>query len=168
MKLLDTSRLRLRRFTEADAPFLLALMNEPSYHQNIGDRGVRDLESCVKYIRERFLQYDDRGLGVFLIESLETGESLGFACLLKRDQLTAVDIGYAFPPAHWGKGYAIEATQGLMEYARDRLRLKELCGVVDPRNTPSVRVLQKLGMSLQGRVRLSTEDIELELYSRAL
>jgi ribosomal-protein-alanine N-acetyltransferase len=168
VKLLETSRLRLRRFTEADAPFLLALMNEPSYHQNIGDRGVRDLEGCLKYMRERILQYDDRGLGVFLIEHRETGEALGFSSLIKRDQLTMVDIGYAFPPAHWGKGYAIEASQGVMEYARDRLRLKELCGVVDPRNMPSARVLQKLGMSLMGRVRLSAEDIELDLYTRAL
>lgn len=151
--------------TEDDAPFWLKLLNEPSYHQNIGDRGVRTLEDCKKYLREKILtSYGDHGMGVFMIELISTGEIIGFSTLLKRDSLEVTDLGYAFAPAHWGRGYATEASLAVKEYCREVLKLRSIGGVVDPRNTPSIRVLQKLGMHLAGRVRFRPEDIELELY----
>lgn len=153
--------------TEDDAPFFLRLFNEPSYHQNIGDRGVRTLDDCKKYLREKYVSsYGPHGMGVFVIELTASCETIGFSCILKRDELEVADLGYAFLPEHWGKGYATEASAAVMEYCRDVLRLPAIGGIVDPANVPSIKVLKKLGMELAKRVRLPNDSIELELYVR--
>ena len=50
--ILQTPRLRLRELVEDDAPFILELLNEPSFIANIGDRGVRTLDDAVGSIRK--------------------------------------------------------------------------------------------------------------------
>jgi RimJ/RimL family protein N-acetyltransferase len=85
--------------------------------------------------------------------------------LIKRDQLKDVDIGYAFLPRYWSKGYAIESAQAVKEEARDVVGLKRMIAIVDPLNAGSIRVLEKLGMQFERMVRLSDDDIELKLFS---
>jgi ribosomal-protein-alanine N-acetyltransferase len=51
MTVLDTDRLILRRFVVEDAEFILGLLNEPSFLQFIGDRGVRIVDEAREYIR---------------------------------------------------------------------------------------------------------------------
>lgn len=147
---------------------MLRLLNEPSYHRNIGDRGVRTLADAERYLSQKMIaSYGSHGLGAYLTVHRETGERLGFASLMKRDVLPLADIGYAYLPEHWGNGYAIEASLAVMEYARDRLGMRGLCGVIDPANRPSARVLEKLGMKLTGKTRFPGESIDLDVYSRA-
>ena len=50
MKVLETERLVLRRVTTDDAPFILELLNEPSFLEFIGDKGVRNLDDARNYI----------------------------------------------------------------------------------------------------------------------
>ena len=50
MFILETERLRLRRVSVDDAEFILRLLNEPSFIQNIGDRGVRTIDDARAYI----------------------------------------------------------------------------------------------------------------------
>ena len=42
----------LRRFTASDAAFTLRLLNEPSFIENIADRGVRTLDQAARYLLE--------------------------------------------------------------------------------------------------------------------
>ena len=65
--------------------------------------------------------------------------------LIKRDTLEDVDIGYAFLPRFWSKGYAVEAAQAAKEYAKNVIGLSRIVAIVDPENAGSVRVLEKIG-----------------------
>src|SRR4051812_3493153 len=117
---LETKRLRLRRLFPADAPFILRLLNEPSWLRFIGDRGVRTLDDARNYIVNGPQQmYHSAGFGLFLVELRESCLAIGMCGLLRRATLPDVDIGFAFLPEHWGQGYAFEAAQATLRYGRD-------------------------------------------------
>lgn len=152
---LETPRLRLREITPADADFLLELMNEPGYLENIGDRGVRTLDDAARYIAERFLSsYAVEGWGLWCVERRGEGERLGVCGLVRRDGLEHPDIGFAFLARHGGQGFAIESAQAVLGFARDTLALPRLLGLVAPWNERSMRLLEKLGLREIGRLRL--------------
>jgi RimJ/RimL family protein N-acetyltransferase len=166
MKILETNRLILRQLSTEDAAFILELVNEPSFIQNIGDRGVRTLEDARAYIlRVAISSYEKNGFGLYLVELKDSGQSIGMCGLIKRDGLEDVDIGYAFLPRFWLKGYAVEAAAAVKDYARDTLGLKRLVAITDPANQGSIRVLEKIGLKYEKMVRLSADDIELKLFA---
>src|SRR5688572_25712604 len=166
MKILETNRLILRQLSTEDAAFILELVNEPSFIQNIGDRGVRTFEDARAYIlRVAISSYEKNGFGPYLVELKDSGQSIGMCGLIKRDGLEDVDIGYAFLPRFWLKGYAVEAAAAVKDYARDMLGLKRLVAITDPANQGSIRVLEKIGLKYEKMVRLSADDIELKLFA---
>jgi RimJ/RimL family protein N-acetyltransferase len=63
------------------------------------------------------------------------------------------EIGYAMGSAYWGKGYMNEALTALIVHAFDVVKLRRLEADVDPRNTPSVRTLERLGFQREGFLR---------------
>ena len=155
--------------TANDAGFMLKLLNEPSFIQNIGDRGVRTLEDARSYISSRIaVGYKEHGFGLWLVEENESGVAIGSCGLLKRDWLDDVDLGYALLPEYWSKGYAAEAASGAIEYAREALCLARVVAITDPENQSSVRLLERIGFSYERMVKPPEGGPELKLFSRAL
>ena len=166
MESLETDRLILRHMNDGDAGFLLQLLNEPSFIQNIGDRNVRSLDGARAYILNGAMEsYARHGFGLYLVTCRTTGESMGMCGLIKRDTLEDVDIGYAFLPKFWSKGFAVESALAVKQFARERIGLQRIVAITDPRNLPSNRVLEKIGMKFEKMVRLGEDDIELKLFS---
>jgi RimJ/RimL family protein N-acetyltransferase len=166
LNILETERLLLRQFSAEDAEFILQLLNEPSWIQNIGDRGVRTLDDARAYISNGpVTSYAKNGFGLYLVVLKETNESIGMCGLIKRDTLEDVDIGYAFLPKFWGKGYAVESALAVKDYAKDGIGLKRLVAITDPANKGSIRVLEKIGLRFERMVRLSADDIDLILFA---
>ena len=166
---ISTERLTLRQLNLDDAEFIKELLNDPSFIQNIGDRGVRTLADAEKYLENGPMSsYAKNGFGLLAVTLAETGETIGMCGLIKRDILEDVDIGYAFLPKFWLKGYAIESAQGVMKHAKEVVGLKRVVAIVDPANAGSVRVLEKIGMTFEKMVKLSADDIDLKLFSMNL
>ncbi len=166
LTVLETERLILRRFVREDAPFILQLVNEPSFIQNIGDRGVRTLSDAEKYLATGPISsYERNGFGLYLVQLKESGKSIGMCGLIKREALEHVDVGYAFLPAFWSKGYASEAVRGVLKYAKDSVGLSQVVAIVDPKNQGSIRVLEKAGFQFEKMIQLSADDIELKLFA---
>jgi len=102
MIVLETERLRLRHASLDDADFVLRLLNEPSFLQYIGDRGVRTLDDARRYIADRFIDsYERNGFGLWIVEPKHSAVPLGICGLVKRDTLPEPDIGFAFLPEFW-------------------------------------------------------------------
>lgn len=166
MKVLETERLLLQQLSSADADFILELLNEPSFIRNIGDRGVRTIEGANSYILNGpVASYAKNGFGLYLVKLKATDESIGMCGLIKRDTLEDVDIGYAYLPKFWSKGYGVEAAQAVKEYARNVIGLKRIVAITDPENEGSIRVLEKIGLKFEKMIRLSEDDIELKLFA---
>ncbi len=153
---LQTERLILRQLTVKDAGFMLELLNESAFIRNVGDRGVRDRADAVAYLEERiFPSYARLGFGFYRVELKEGAIPIGICGLAKRETLDHVDVGFSILERFWGKGYALEAARATMEYAHNILGLIKIIGITAPHNAPSIRLLQKLGLKLQGKVQLS-------------
>lgn len=166
MIILETKRLRLQQAAINDAEFILKILNDPSFIRNIGDRKVRSLDDARDYTTNKLIaSYEKFGFGMYLVILKDTGMPAGICGLVKRDGLEDVDIGYAFLPQYWSKGYATEAAMAVKEYAKNTIGLKRLVAITDPENLGSVRVLEKIGLEFEKMVRLSKDDIELKLFA---
>lgn len=162
--MIETARLSLREFTLADAPFVLRLLNEPSYLQNIGDRGVRTIEQAERFIEERFLSsYRTNGFGHWLVSD-RAGTPMGSCGLIDRQAIGEIDVGFAFFPEFWNQGYAFEAASAAMAWGRAK-GLTRIVAVVSPANRASIRVLEKLGLRYERNVQLAADAEWIHLYS---
>jgi RimJ/RimL family protein N-acetyltransferase len=166
MIVLETERLILRRLSTDDAQFVLELLNEPSFLRYIGDRGVRNLEQAVQYILDRLVaSYERNGFGLYLVELKESGIPIGISGLVKRDSLPDADIGFAFLPAYWSKGYAIESAAAVMNHAREDLGLTRIVAITSPDNEASEKLLGKIGLRFERLIKLSEDAEEVKLFT---
>ena len=162
--IIDTPRLVLRCLDLDDAPFYLRLLNEPSFIQNIADKGVRTLDDAREHLRTGpMASYARHGHGLWMVELKDTRTPIGICGLIRRDVLDDVDVGYALLPEFCGQGYAAEATAAAMSHARDALGLQRLVAVVNADNARSLRLLEKLGFRYERMVRLSPDAQEIQL-----
>ena len=161
----ETPRLILRRLEFSDAPFVVELLNQPSFIKNIGDRGVRSIDDAHTYLRGGpMAMYERTGLGLLHVSRREDGAAVGMCGLLTRDILPDVDLGYAFLPAYWGGGLALEAAEATVRYGVRKFGLKRIIGVVSAGNEPSIRVLEKLGMRFERMYPMYPDEPEVRLY----
>ncbi len=102
-------------------------------------------------IRDYFARGDLYQWGIALAD---TDRVIGTVTLawIEREHRRA-DVGFALAQSAWGKGYATEAVARLIEYAFDDMKLHRLGADVDPRNEPSLRLLERLGFVREGLLR---------------
>jgi ribosomal-protein-alanine N-acetyltransferase len=166
---LDTPRLTLREAGAGDAAFMLELMNEPSYIENIGDRGIREVSDAVRYIEEKYLaSYARHGFGLYIVESRDEACPIGICGLVKRDALDCPDLGFAYLRRYWSRGFALEAARETLGHSRRTLGLRCVFGVVSPGNDRSIRLLGRLGFRLARSVRLPGHAADALLYKAEL
>lgn len=166
MSILETERLSLRRLSADDAEFIFGLVNQPSFVMNIGDKGVRTNADAVAYIQNGpVASYERFGFGLYLVELRESGTPIGICGLLKRDSLPDVDIGFAFLPEFWSRGYAVESAAAVMDYGRKLLGIGRIVAITAPQNLGSIKVLEKIGFRFEGMTRLSEGEPEIRLFA---
>jgi RimJ/RimL family protein N-acetyltransferase len=160
-----TDRLRLREFVMDDAAFILRLLNEPSFIEFIGDRGVRTLQDAERYLREGPLSsYRQYGHGLLRV-SLKDGDiPIGMCGLVKRDTLPHPDIGFALLPAFWDQGFVTETARVVMQHGREALGIQVVLGITTPGNARSIAVLQKLGLSFLEQKPLGDRPEPLKIF----
>ena len=148
---------------------MLAVWNDPAFVRNVGDRGVRSLEQAHEAMQSGALKlYADYGYGPYAMVLKEQDERIGICGLFKRDNLAHPDIGFAVLPDYCGKGLAGEAAFAVVAHARDDLRLSELTAIVSPGNAPSIGLIEKLGLSFDGMIRMPGDDEAICLYTMHL
>lgn len=167
MNELQTERLFLRRLAPAyDADFILELLNEPSFLRYIGDKGVRDRASACRYIETGpMASYARFGFGLLRVELRDGGQPIGICGLLKRDTLKDVDVGFAFLPRYWSRGYAFEAASAVLAEGRAKFGLKRIVAITSPDNEASIRLLGRLGFHPEGLARLSDSEPPVKLFA---
>ena len=166
MMVLETERLVLRRLCIDDAEFILALLNEPSFLRYIGDKGVRTLDEARQYISNGPVDsYERNGFGLYLVVLKDGAQPIGISGLVKRDTLPDADIGFAFLPAYWSQGYAVESAAAVMKYAREVLGLDRILAITTPDNAASQKLLGKIGLRFERMIKLSEDAEEIRLFT---
>ena len=167
MQVLETERLVLRHFTPDDADVILELVNEPGWKKYIGDRGVNALDDARKYIETVPLaSYAKHAFGLWAVELKHDRSLIGMCGLIKRDTLDDVDLGFALLARFEGRGYAREAANATLAYARDHIGLTRVVAITTEDNDRSGILLKRVGMSYEGPISQAGET--LRLYAIAL
>ncbi len=155
-------RLQFDELTDADAEFILRLTNSEAWLRYIGDRGVHSLDDARRYIEDgpRTL-YREHGYGLWRISRLDDPTPIGLCGLVRRDSLPAPDLGYAFLPEFWGRGYAREAARATLEFVREHLPLRELFAICQQDNAASLALLEHLGFRHTGAMEVGEGETTL-------
>ena len=165
LNVLETERLALRKLSSDDAEFILELLNEPSFIRNIGDKGVRTRDDAVQYIQNGpVASYERFGFGLYLVQLKGSGVPIGICGLLKRETLQDIDVGFAFLPRFWSKGYAVESAAAVMDHGRSVLGIGRIVAITAPENYGSIKVLEKIGLRFEGVIRLSEGEPEIKFF----
>ncbi|MCJ8304410.1 GNAT family N-acetyltransferase [Shewanella sp.] len=145
----ETQRLIIREFNLKDAQAVYLFNAPEEVNRFTGDAGMcNSIEDAEKIIRNIWLkEYQQFGYGRWAVVLKESDEVIGFCGFKNDSRIKAVDIGYRFHPAHWGKGYATESNLACIEYARQHMDLNHVLGDAVAENLGSINVLLKLGMS---------------------
>lgn len=153
MVTLETLRLVLRRWREADIAPLAAINGDADVMRWIGTGTVRDLEQTRASVAAWEREWDATGMGLFAVEVRATGELAGLTGLavphFLPEIMPAVEVAWRLGKPHWGQGIATEAARAALEFGlRDR-GLAEVVAIVQVGNGASERVMQKIGMSFE-------------------
>lgn len=146
--ILETERLLLKPLQSDDDHFLFELHSDPEVMKFIR-KPDQDIFQTKKRIHE-ILDYtkENPGLGLWNAFLKETGDFLGWVVLvhIEHSQKNPVEVGYRLHQKFWGKGYASEMAQKILEHAAD-LGLKKVCGITIDENIGSQKVLEKVGLT---------------------
>ena len=158
-------RVILRHLTLDDAPFIIALLNDPGWLRYIGDRGVRDLASARDYLLGGpIASYTENGFGLYCVVSKQTHEPMGMCGIIRRAGLDHPDLGYGFLPQFSGKGLAREAAELALIHARTDLKLGPILAITKQDNETSMGLLKRLGFADLGLVQVFPDQPESRLF----
>lgn len=147
---LESERLLLRRFTEADLQPFLAYLNDPlvaryqtwdSYTEQRAKEVIEEQKNLDPGVPGKWF--------TFAAESKEGGLLVGHIALKMQDHQQA-EIGFTFSRAYQGKGLAFEAAARVLGYVFTELKLHRVIAVTDCENERSVALLRRLGMRREG------------------
>lgn len=160
---LETERLRLRRFTEADLDHLVDLDSDPDVMRFLTGGTPTPREAIAHEILPRFLRASERGGGYGYWAAIEkaSGEFLGWLSFRPREGGAPDEavLGYRLRKSAWGRGYATEGARALIRRGFTELGVQRVVATTYSDNLASRRVMEKAGMTLARAYRVTLEDL---------
>lgn len=147
---LTTARLLLRPFGPTDFESYAAMCANPEVMRYIDD--VQDRETAFRSFCASLGHWEARGYGPWALEERATGRVVGRAGLFHWERFPAIEIGYLLEPSAWGKGYATESAERSLRFAREVVRARGVVSLIQPENTASIRVVEKLGAKFEREI----------------
>jgi RimJ/RimL family protein N-acetyltransferase len=155
MPTLQGERITLRDFVPADEGPLHAFASDPEVTR-FTTWGPNTPTETRAFLRGALAEAasERRNRYALAVVDSSSGLLLGSAELsVESRQHLRGELGWVFDPVQWGRGYATEATRVLMRFGFDDLGLHRIAATCHPDNAASARVLEKAGMTFEGRLR---------------
>jgi len=149
--ILETPRMFLRQFTEADSLLIMQLNNEPGVLQYIPEPAIKSEQEALKVLTDIILPQYKNNLGRWAVHLKQGNEFIGWCGLKWLQQTDEIDLGYRFKPSAWGKGYGTEAAGHTLNYGLQQLQLKKIVAHAHIHNIVSQKILEKIGMQFVGK-----------------
>jgi [ribosomal protein S5]-alanine N-acetyltransferase len=160
MLITESPRLILRQFRTADADAMNAVFGDAEV-MRFGD-GIKTAQWVRDWLANASAHfYQPWGFGPWAVVEKLLHETIGYCGLFYFPDIAGkaeVEIGYRLARRFWGCGYATEAARAVCDYAFNVSCLSRLIALIDPANTASINVAQKIGMHYE-------RDVLLEGYS---
>lgn len=152
--ILETKHVLLRWQVMEDLDALWELYCDPEITKYIPDapKTYAEAREELKWFLNGHPKYPELGLWASIHK--ETGKFIGRCGLLPLiiDGRREVEVAYTIARAYWGQGLGTEVAQALLQYGFEKLHLSRLICLIDPDNTASQRVAEKIGMTLEKKV----------------
>ena len=149
----ETSRLILRKFDESDVDSLLGFRGDPEVMRfSITGPETRE-EIQTKYLPSCFRRYSRDGLGQWAVVQKSDGICMG-ECGISVQEVDGekeFEISYRLRRDNWGNGLATEAARACCDYGFKQAGLRRLISIIESENAASIRVAEKMGMTLAKR-----------------
>jgi RimJ/RimL family protein N-acetyltransferase len=149
---LETDRLMLRRFTPADADYLVELDSDPDVMHFITGGRLTPRDEIETDVLPTFLSYYERfaGYGFWAAIEKSTGDFLGWFHFRPPEGAAPgdVELGYRLRRAAWGQGYGTEGSRALIRKGFTELGVQRVLAETMAVHTASRRVMEKAGLSL--------------------
>ncbi len=147
---IETDRLLLRPFADADAPRYREILTTPQVRAALYVPDGFGLDQAWNQMAMWRGQFALRGTGQWAVEEKATGRMIGRAGTHRpaRDDWPGIEIGWALDPDRWGRGFATEAGRASVEWAFAHHDVGDLFSVILPDNGPSAAVAERLGFSI--------------------
>ena len=161
----ETARLTLRKFNDRDVEPLLSFRGDPEVMrfsitgpETREDIQTRYLPGCLK-------RYSRDGLGQWAVVRKSDGICIGECgiCVQEIADDREFEIGYRIRRDCWGMGLATEAARACRDYGFKQVGLRRLISIIESENAASIRVAEKVGMTLEKRA--SFHNIPVLVYS---
>jgi RimJ/RimL family protein N-acetyltransferase len=165
---IETERLLLRDWQPSDAPPFAALNADPEVTRYL--RGPMSRDASDELIARIRAHWHAHAFGLYAVEIKSSGAFAGFVGLavpsFLPDVLPAVEVGWRLAREHWGQGYATEGAAACLDHGFGDLGLRQIISIIDPRNSASVRVAERLDMA-RGRDRIHPQTrVRLAIYAK--
>lgn len=140
-----TSRLYFKPFSKDDIQNFFDLNNDFEVIKYTGDIAFENIKETEDFINN-YSHYEQYGYGRWSVYTKEKNEYIGFCGLKYSEEKKEVDLGFRFKRNQWNKGYATEASNGCLEFAKS-INIKTVVARANKLNIASIKVIQKLGMN---------------------
>lgn len=141
----ETERLFLRKMSEADIDSVFVMRSDADVMRYIREPQKR--EEALSWIKLVSSRWESEGIGFCSLFLKSTKQFIGWCGLWQLKETGEIEVGYALLKEFWGKGFAVEASQPVLEYGFTKLNLPKIVACANPENKGSRRVMEKLGMS---------------------
>ncbi len=148
----ETTRLRLRRFRREDVDAVYAIIGDDvamQYYPRTFDRN-----DAKQWVERNLRRYADDGFGLFAVILKDSDALIGDCGVIRQvvEGEPQIEVGYHFRRDRWGHGYATEAARACMGLAFDAFGAEKVISLIRPENVPSRRVAERNGMNLEREV----------------
>lgn len=164
---LDTPRLRLRQFMEADFNDYAALCADAEVMRYVGDRGPLSREDAWRQFAMLVGHWALRGYGMWAVEELPSGAFVGRVGLHYPEGWPERELAWALARAYWGRGYAFEAATAALGVAFDTLGWPRIISLIAPRNLRSIRLAERLRERFERSLVVRGHEVSLYAVERS-
>lgn len=155
---LETDRLILRLWSEDDYEQYAALCADPEVMRFLGGKAFDRLEAW-RHFAFMVGHWQLRGYGPFAVEEKASGELVGRIGFLNPVGWPAFELGWTLARKFWGSGYATEGARRALAYAFEELGKDHVISLIDPQNTSSIKVAERLGEKVEGKTELLGREV---------
>ena len=164
---LTTERLVLRPTLQEDLDGWAALMADEEASRFIG--GPQARPAAWRGMASMAGSWALLGFGMFSVVERETGQWVGRIGPWRPEGWPGTEVGWGLVREHWGKGYAVEAATAAIDWAFDELGWTDVIHCIDPANTPSQKVAERLGSTNRGPGRMPPpfEEYPVDIWGQS-
>lgn len=144
--ILETERLLLRPFSRTDAKNVFECWeNDPDVAKYMFWRSHNDIEKTKEWIEFELAQISSDKWFRWAVTTKDSQELIGTGLIYFEEEYNLFELGYNFGKKYWGRGYATETMQAIIEWAKKDLMISEIVGRYAKDNPVSGKVMKKLG-----------------------